>query len=209
MNSRITIFILDDHQMLVDGLSALLKNEKEFHIVGPSNFPEKALDEILKLKPNILLTDVNMPIMSGVEVIKQLKPLLPDTKFIALSMAGDRQTITDMINAGALGFILKNTGKQELILALQKVAAGKNHYSDDIAQTLAQSILQPAQNNLLTTRELEIVKLIDKEYTNAQIADQLFISERTVETHRKNIFRKSETKSVLGLINWARANNLL
>ncbi|MBL0050481.1 MAG: response regulator transcription factor [Bacteroidetes bacterium] len=209
MNSKITIFILDDHQMLIDGLSALLKNEKEFHIVGTSNFPEKALDEILKLKPNILLTDVNMPIMSGVEVIKQLKPLLPDTKFIALSMAGDRQTITDMIHAGALGFILKNTGKQELILALQKVATGKNHYSDDIAQTLAQSILQPAQNNLLTTRELEIVKLIDKEYTNAQIADQLFISERTVETHRKNIFRKSETKSVLGLINWARANSLL
>lgn len=209
MNSKITIFILDDHQMLIDGLSALLKNEKEFHIVGTSNFPEKALDEILKLKPNILLTDVNMPFMSGIEVIKQLKPLLPNTKFIALSMAGDRQTITDMINAGALGFVLKNTGKQELILALQKVAAGKNHYSDDIAQTLAQSILQPAQNNLLTTRELEIVKLIDKEYTNAQIADQLFISERTVETHRKNIFRKSETKSVLGLINWARANNLL
>ncbi len=209
MNSKITIFILDDHQMLIDGLSALLKNEKEFHIVGTSNFPEKALDEILKLKPNILLTDVNMPIMSGIEVIKKLKPLLPDTKFIALSMAGDRQTITDMINAGALGFILKNTGKQELILALQKVATGKNHYSDDIAQTLAQSILQPAQNNLLTTRELEIVKLIDKEYTNAQIADQLFISERTVETHRKNIFRKSETKSVLGLINWARANSLL
>ena len=147
--------------------------------------------------------------MSGIEVIKKLKPLLPDTKFIALSMAGDRQTITDMIHAGALGFILKNTGKQELILALQKVATGKNHYSDDIAQTLAQSILQPAQNNLLTTRELEIVKLIDKEYTNAQIADQLFISERTVETHRKNIFRKSETKSVLGLINWARANSLL
>lgn len=209
MNNKITIFILDDHQMLIDGLSALLKNEKEFHIVGTSNFPEKALDEIIKLKPNILLTDVNMPIMSGVEVIKKLKPLLPDTKFIALSMAGDRQTITDMINAGALGFILKNTGKQELILALQKVATGKNHYSDDIAQTLAQSILQPAQNNLLTTRELEIVKLIDKEYTNAQIADQLFISERTVETHRKNIFRKSETKSVLGLINWARVNNLL
>nr|MBK9650240.1 response regulator transcription factor [Bacteroidota bacterium] len=209
MNSKITIFILDDHQMLIDGLSALLKNEKEFHIVGTSNFPEKALDEILKLKPNILLTDVNMLIMSGIEVIKKLKPLLPDTKFIALSMAGDRQTITDMIHAGALGFILKNTGKQELILALQKVATGKNHYSDDIAQTLAQSILQPAQNNLLTTRELEIVKLIDKEYTNAQIADQLFISERTVETHRKNIFRKSETKSVLGLINWARANSLL
>lgn len=209
MNSKITIFILDDHQMLIDGLSALLKNEKEFHIVGTSNFPEKALDEILKLKPNILLTDVNMLIMSGIEVIKKLKPLLPDTKFIALSMAGDCQTITDMINAGALGFILKNTGKQELILALQKVAAGKNHYSDDIAQTLAQSISQPAQNNLLTTRELEIVKLIDKEYTNAQIADQLFISERTVETHRKNIFRKSETKSVLGLINWARANSLL
>ncbi len=209
MNSKITIFILDDHQMLIDGLSALLKNEKEFHIVGTSNFPEKALDEIIKLKPNILLTDVNMLIMSGIEVIKKLKPLLPDTKFIALSMAGDRQTITDMIHAGALGFILKNTGKQELILALQKVATGKNHYSDDIAQTLAQSILQPAQNNLLTTRELEIVKLIDKEYTNAQIADQLFISERTVETHRKNIFRKSETKSVLGLINWARANSLL
>jgi DNA-binding NarL/FixJ family response regulator len=195
--------------MLIDGLSALLKNEKEFQIVGTSNFPQKALDEILKLKPNILLTDVNMPKMSGVEVVKQLKPLLRDTKFIALSMAGDRQTITDMVTAGALGFILKNTGKQELILALQKVAAGKYHYSDDIAQTLAQSILQPVQNNLLTTRELEIVKLIAIEYTNAQIAETLFISERTVETHRKNIFRKSETKSVLGLINWARVNNLL
>lgn len=205
MPDKISIYIIDDHQMLVDGLVALLKDEALFTVVGTNTNPEKAIEEIKELQPLIILTDVNMPVLKGPETIRQLKPFVPGSKFVAMSMSGDRHTVQEMVAAGAAGFILKNAGKEELMMALQKIAAGKHHYSDEIAQALASANNDgDSSSPVLTLREQEIVKLMAREFTNAMIADTLFISERTVETHRKNIFRKTQTGSVLGLINWAR-----
>lgn len=208
-----TIYIVDDHQMLIDGLKALLKGEKLFEIVGACTNPEKSIAEIIQLSPHILLTDINMPQMSGVELAKKVKEHLPEIKILALSMFGDRQMISDMLNVGASGYILKNTGKKELIDALVKIANGGMFFSDEVSTVMMKAYTNQhakKENEIsLTVRENEIVKLINDELSNLQIAEKLFISERTVETHRKNIFRKTETKSVIGLLKWAMEKRIL
>ncbi|MBL0105699.1 MAG: response regulator transcription factor [Bacteroidetes bacterium] len=129
-------------------------------------------------------------------------------------MHGDRQMIHDMLDAGADGYILKNTGKDELISALKKIAGGGMYFSDEISAEMMRAISDNERKSKsnepeLTTRELEIVRLINKELSNLQIAEQLFISGAQVETHRKNIFRKTETKGVVGLLKWARERGYL
>jgi DNA-binding NarL/FixJ family response regulator len=144
-----------------------------------------------------------MPKMDGIELTKIVKKQHPDIKIIALSMFGERETISDMLKAGVSGYILKNTGKQELLNAIEKVANGGVYYSDDVsAEMMRPSDILNHKEISLSAREIEVVELIAKEYTNAKIAEALFISERTVETHRKNIFRKTDTKSVLGLLKY-------
>jgi two-component system nitrate/nitrite response regulator NarL len=209
---KIKLFILDDHQMLIDGIKALLKNEKQFEVVGESVSAQNALDEMKSKEPHIVLTDINMPEMGGVEFTTRLKKEYPKIKILALSMFGDRQMITDMLDAGADGYILKNTGKAELISALATLAGGAMYFSEDVTQEMLKPVIKEKNHEddvQLTEREKDIVKLIDKEYSNAQIAEELFISERTVETHRKNIFRKTGTKSVIGLLKWARERDII
>jgi two-component system, NarL family, nitrate/nitrite response regulator NarL len=197
------VYIVDDHQMLIDGLKALLHDEEGISVVGENNSPKQAVNEIETYKPDVLLTDINMPELDGVELTKIIRKKLPNTKIIALSMFGERETIQQMLKAGANGYILKNTGKQELIKAIKQVSENNNFFSKEVEETLNQQInLQTNTEARLSLREIEIIELIAKEFSNAQIAETLFISERTVETHRKNIFRKTNTKSVLGLIKY-------
>jgi DNA-binding NarL/FixJ family response regulator len=200
--------------MLIDGIRALLNSESEFEIVGQSTSAIDALNKLEVAQPTVLLTDINMPEMTGVELVKAVHSKFPTIKILALSMHGDRQMIHDMLDAGADGYILKNTGKEELISALKKIAGGGMYFSDEISAEMMRAISDNERKSKsnepeLTARELEIVKLINKEMSNLQISEQLFISERTVETHRKNIFRKTETKGVVGLLKWARERNLL
>lgn len=197
------VYIVDDHQMLIDGLKSLLMDEEGISVVGENTNPQIALTEIESYKPDIVLSDINMPKIDGVELTKLIKKKLPATKIIALSMFGEKETIEQMLRAGASGYILKNTGKKELLEAIKQVSQNNSYLSKEVDETLhAQgnhnSLLEPK----LSAREIDIVELIAKEYSNAQIAEALFISERTVETHRKNIFRKTNTKSVLGLIKY-------
>lgn len=133
---------------------------------------------------------------------------------MALSMSGDRETIGKLLDAGATGYILKNTGQEELLQAIRTVARGELYFSDEVSAEMMRALAsrkeQPvAPQPVLTSREIEIVRLIAKEFSNARIAEALFISERTVETHRKNIFRKTGTKSVIGLLKFAMEQNLL
>lgn len=211
----IKIYIVDDHQMLIDGLKALLVNEPQFIIAGEALNGEKALSEIPQLKPDIVLTDINMPGMDGIQLTSRLKKDAPEMKVIALSMFGERATITDMLEAGVNGYILKNTGKDELISALQKVAGGGMFFSNEVSSEMMKAISQKqkpqetGEKVSLTSRETEIIQLIAQEMSNAMIAEKLFISERTVETHRKNIFRKTNTKTIVGLIKWAFENKII
>lgn len=209
----LTLYIVDDHKVLVDGLSMLLSGESFIRIAGKTTNPLLAFEEIKQLKPDIVLSDIQMPEMNGIELAKNIKRVLPDTKIIALSMFGDAVHINDMVKAGASGYLLKNSDKSDVIEAIKAVMTGKNYFSEQVKGELERAMKAEPGSDAgkphITSREKEIIQLIAKECSNAQIADKLFISERTVETHRKNIFRKTNTKSVVGLLKFAMESNLL
>ena len=170
-------------------------------------FAHNGVQALEKLKEypdlDIVVTDLNMPEMDGIELTREIKNLNLNTKVIALSMFGERETISDMLKAGVNGYILKNTGKAELLNAIEKVADGQSYFSDEVSAEMSKTNNSGGEKEIsLTAREIEVIELVAKEYTNAKIAEALFISERTVETHRKNIFRKTDTKGVLALLKY-------
>ncbi|MGZ3900906.1 MAG: response regulator [Bacteroidia bacterium] len=206
--NKLSIYIVDDHQIMIDGIKALLSSDERFYVSGQNISPLKALEEIKKDCPEILITDINMKELSGIELAKKIRALFPGIKILALSMHDDRETISDMLEVGINGYVLKNTGMDELKSALLRISKGNLFFSEEVTAEMMKAISEPRntvqkQTVSLTPREIEIVKLISMELNNAQIGEKLFISERTVETHRKNIFRKTNTKSVAGLIKLA------
>jgi two-component system nitrate/nitrite response regulator NarL len=205
MVEKIKIYLVDDHQMLIDGLKAIISSESDFQIVGECTLPLLAFEQIQLLKPDIVLTDINMPELSGTDLVRKLKPRMGNTKFIALSMFGERSYIKDMLQAGVSGYILKNTGREELVKAIHLVHRGEEFFSDEVEQVIESNPIKDEKINTinLTEREVDVIDCIAKEMSNAQIAEALFISERTVETHRKNIFRKTGIKGVVGLVKFA------
>lgn len=203
------LFIVDDHQLVVDGLRSLLNNEERYAIVGSCNQPKEVMPMLEELNVDILLTDINMPQMSGVELTRYVKKRFPQIKVLALSMYGERQVIKEMIDAGISGYILKNTGKQELLAALDKLANGQTFFGEEVTRELMKSFRNDDEGSHLTNREIEIIRLIECEHSNKKIADMLFISERTVETHRKNIFRKTATQSIVGLLKYAYEHKII
>lgn len=207
--SSSNLFIVDDHQMVVDGLISLLNNEERYNIVGFSNQPKEVMPMLESLNVDILLTDINMPEMTGVEITRSVKKTFPNIKVLALSMFGERQVIKEMIDAGVSGYILKNTGKMELIEALDKLSAGQTFFGEQVTEELMKSFKNNDEKPHLTNREVEIIRLIENENSNKKIADILFISERTVETHRKNIFRKTGTQSIIGLLKYAYEHKII
>jgi DNA-binding NarL/FixJ family response regulator len=210
MNIRIAI--LDDHQIVIDGLRLLLENQSHFEIVGQFNRGQELLDALAALKADIVITDILMPEMDGLEVAMRLKDQFPDIKVIALSMNGEGPLAEKMIEqAEVAGYVLKTTNKSELTEAIESVYAGDTFYAKEILDELKnfQKIKQENESINLTIREIEIIQCIASDLTNKQIADQLFISERTVETHRKNIFRKTNIHSAVGLVEFARKRKLI
>jgi two-component system nitrate/nitrite response regulator NarL len=202
MNAK-KIFIVDDHQMVIDGIRSLIECQPEFSIIGESTQPLSVVSLLSEIQPDILITDVGMPGMSGVELSRCVKSKFPSIKILALSMFGDTQIISEMIDAGISGYILKNSGKKELIEALTKISQGQNYFSHDIKLQLMKSFKRSQEDIKLTDREVEIIRMIEKDMSTKNIAETLFISERTVETHRKNILYKTNTQSVVGLLKYA------
>jgi DNA-binding NarL/FixJ family response regulator len=208
----ICLYIVDDHQIVIDGLRSLLEDIPDLFIAGFTTQPMQALEQIRTLQPDILLTDVMMPGMTGQELAKQVRRHFPSIKILALSMSGQGDVVDDMINdADINGYVLKNIGKDELEKAIRKIAAGGIYFSEEVLQELEKQAGRKKQSEdaQLTLREIEIIRLIEKELSNKDIAEQLFISERTVETHRKNIFRKTKTNSVIGLVKFAYEHKLI
>ena len=200
---KITIFIVDDHQMLIDGIRALLSNEPDFEIVGDALRSSEALEKLKKKKVDIIITDINMPDMNGIEFSRAIRLTHPDQKLLALSMFGEKTTITDMLDAGVSGYILKNTGKQELITALKTIAAGEKFFSKDVSEELKKTDDTIDKRYILTVREREIITYIARGMSHTQIGEQLFISPRTVDTHRTNLMKKLEVNSIAELIKLA------
>ncbi len=209
---RFTLAIVDDHQIVIDGLLSLLNGLEHFEVMYTTTDPTSVIAFFQRQPVDILLTDVMMPLMNGDELAKMVKQQYPATRILALSMSGQGDIVNRMIeDADISGYVLKNIGKQELIKALEKIAGGGIYFSEEVLQEMTRASTRKKENEQthLTEREVEIIRLIEKEYSNKQIAETLFISERTVETHRKNIFRKTQTSGVIGLIKYAYEHRLI
>lgn len=209
---KISLAIVDDHQIVIDGLLSLLSGQPSFEVACTTTDPTAVIHLLQKNPVDILLTDVMMPGLNGAQLSKQVKEKFPAVRILALSMSGQGDVVNGMIEESDIaGYVLKNIGKQELVKALEKIAGGGIYFSDEVLQELTRTSQRKKDNAEahLTDREIEIIKLIEKEYSNKQIAETLFISERTVETHRKNIFRKTQTSGVIGLIKYAYERKLI
>jgi two-component system, NarL family, nitrate/nitrite response regulator NarL len=211
-HEKITLALVDDHRIVIDGLMSLLKGHEKFQFAFATTDPREVIDRLHEQPVDVLLTDVMMPGLTGNLLAKKVREKFPGIKILALSMSGQGDLVNEMINdADISGYVLKNIGKQELIRAIEKIAGGSVYFSEEVIEELKRTSQRRKQNEdaHLTDREIEIIRLIEKEYNNRQIAEALFISERTVETHRKNIFRKTNTNSVIGLVKYAYEHKLV
>ena len=209
---KVTLAIVDDHQIVIDGLKSLLHAHPVFKVEIETTEPLLMKGLLEKKTVDILLTDVMMPGMNGAELAKTIHQRFPKIKILALSMSGQGDLVNQMINESDIsGYVLKNIGKQELLTALEKISSGGIYFGDEVLNEMLKSSdrKRSSEEAHLTLREVEIIKLIEKEYSNKKIADTLFLSERTVETHRKNIFRKTKTSSLIGLIKYAYEHKLI
>ncbi len=209
---KIKLALVDDHQIVIDGLIALLDKEKNIEIVATANSGMVMLQLLHQNNVDILLSDVVMDDMSGQQLAKEVGRLFPHIKIIALSMSGVGEVVEEMINdADISGYLLKQTGKDELVAAIEKVYSGGVYFQQKILDELEkQSYLRKSLNEVhITLREKEIIVLMEKDFSNKQIADKLDISVRTVETHRKNILKKTGTNNLLSLLKWAYEHKLI
>lgn len=213
--NKTKIVIADDHHILLDGLNAMLQKQADLEVVGMYDNGSALFDDLKNTKPDVALVDINMPGMTGDVLTGKIKEFYPGIFVITLSMHDDAGHIMDMIEAGVSGYLLKNVNDKELVEAIRQVAQGKMYFSSEVSEKITSMVvhqqkkLNEPEEAKLTERELEILKLIAQEYSNAQIADTLFISERTVETHRKNMLRKTNNKTVVGLIRYAMEKQLI
>ncbi|MBX7124745.1 MAG: response regulator transcription factor [Cyclobacteriaceae bacterium] len=201
---QITIVLVDDHQIVLDGLVSLLSSDPSFQVMAALGTGEDVIRFMTKVQPDILLTDYSLPGISGLDLCRQVKRKYPAVKVVALSMHDEVHLVRTIMKEGVDGYLLKNIQQIELKNALRQVMMGHAYVSPEITRMMMSDIHQPDREPaLLSERELEVLRLITQEFSNKQIADKLFISERTVETHRKNIFRKTHTSSIVGLIKFA------
>lgn len=208
--SKIKLFLVDDHKMIREGLKNFLADHEDFEIIAEAENGEDCLNQLENVTPDILLTDLNMPVMDGLELTKQVKEKYPDIKVIALTMMGESQHIKQMLVEGAMGYLLKNCSEEELITGIKNVYEGGTYYSPEVTNIILNNIrrVKPVASKVvsempLTEREKEVLHLIIKEKSNKEIADQLFISVRTVDAHKRNLLDKTGSKNVAGLVLYA------
>lgn len=204
----IKLYFVDDHQVLIDGIISMLKAEEYLEILGFSLNSVHALSNLKQLKPDIVLTDISMPDANGIDFCKSALRILPDLKIIALSMHDDKQTIEDMLEAGASGYLLKTVGRNELLKAIKEVYANKRYLCEAATEKMNQAV-EPGIHQLLTSREKDIVRLVAQGLSHTQIGEKLFISPRTVDTHRNNIMKKLKVNSIAELVKLAMQHRII
>jgi DNA-binding NarL/FixJ family response regulator len=208
----IKIVIADDHRVFIDGLKALLNDVADLKVTGSAENGEDLLTQVGILSPDVVLTDIQMPVMNGLAATAEIQKRFPDVKVIALSMLIESSYIKKMLSAGAYGYLSKTIDKDELVLAIKKVASGEKYFSSEVTRQLMNNFTDVSKSNLidtLTKREKEVLILISKGLTDREIADKVFLSPLTVITHRKNILSKLGLKNKVELTRFAIENHLL
>ena len=209
---KIRILLADDHQMVRSGIATLLQNIKEFAIVGEAEDGEDAVHKTSELRPTVVVIDLSMPKLSGIEATKIIKKRYPETNVLVLTMHENEEYVYQILKSGASGYVLKSAGKDELAAAIRAAAKGEKFFSPKISQLMAEGYVKrvekgtpdaPQRDAPLTRREREVLALVASGLTNQQIADQLFISPRTVDTHRTNIMQKLDIHDLANLVRYA------
>lgn len=213
----IKILIADDHTMFVDGIESILADEPEIKCVEQCFDGPEVLEKLKTVDIDIVLLDVNLPSMSGIEVCREISDKYPKVKVLAISMFNEKSYVSEILNNGAMGYILKNTGRDELIKAIKTVNSGSTYFSKAVTDTIMKSLISKRKTSLkqgnyipkISKREKEVLKLIVEEYTTQEIADKLYISLKTVESHRSSLLGKLNARNSAGLVRVAIENNLL
>ena len=203
--------MVDDHQIVIDGLKLLLENNKQVNIVAAATSGKAIIEQLDNNLPDVLITDIVMPDMEGLDLCVEIKRIGPSVKILALSMNEEGSMIYKMIEfAGIDGYINKASGKQELLNAIESIVNEKKYFSAPVLEQyeLYKKIKTANHEINLTNRELQIIDCIILHLSNKEIAQKLGISERTVETHRKNIFRKTNTKGVASLVQFVKEHGI-
>lgn len=215
----IRILIADDHPIFIDGIVSLIEGIEGFSVVETAENGKVAIEKIPVAKPDIILMDINMPVMEGVEATRIIKETYPAVKVIMLTMYDEIRLIKDVLEIGARGYILKNIGRNDLIKALETVSSGKPYLDPAVQEKMITSLSgnneeeddEPNDEMVesITQREMEILQLIAIGLTSGEIAKKLFISKNTVETHRKNLLGKLNVKNTAALLKFAYQNGLV
>src|ERR1700722_18367858 len=204
----ITVFIIDDHQMIIEGILSLLASEKDIEWMGSARLPDELLHVLKTRQPDVLLMDINLPQKSGLDLCRKAKEKYPGVQVIGLSTSFQASVIRKMKENGAAGYLLKDASKQEIVTALHEVSQGREYVSFSVAQALKQKT--PSDKlPVLTKREKEVLELIADGLTNQEIADRLFLNCTTVDSHRKNMLTKFNAKNTAALVRIAVSNNLI
>lgn len=218
---NIKLLIVDDHKIIRDGIKALIGDRDNIEVVGELGSGQEAIEFVEKKAVDVILMDINMPGMTGIETTKKILAKKPKRPIIlALSMHNEEAYIVDMLKNGAKGYVLKESGREELIKAIQTVNQGKKYLSTEMSLQLIDDLINGKTNSTksevensnlvnLTKRELEIIQQISNGSSSQEISQQLKISKRTVEAHKRNVFQKLEIKNSAALVKYAFENNLV
>lgn len=214
-NQKIKIFLADDHHVFRDGIRILLESEPPFEVISEAATGLEVLEQLKSKFPDILLLDIDMPEINGLELMKYLSAQYPKVPVLVLSTHDDEQFIIHMMKNGAKGYILKSCRKDELILAIKTVYAGGSYFGKEVSDKLIYSAERKEQSLKktakipLTQREVEVLKLVAQGLTNQEIGQRLFISHRTVDTHRRNMMVKLDLHNAVALTHYAAQHGLL
>ena len=212
----IRVFITDDHEIYLEGLSLLLGKQEGIEVIGTATSGKELLEQVHDLKADILLLDVYLPDLGEEEIVQQIRAVRPDLRIIYLTLLRGTRYVHKLSKYNIQGYVLKNASLEELLQAMRAVVDGGTFFSKDIhigdrdedfRNTI--TIEDKQIDEILSRRELEVLRLICKEYSNAEIADKLFLSVSTVETHRKNLIAKLGVNNTVGLVKFALRNNLI
>jgi DNA-binding NarL/FixJ family response regulator len=212
------IFLVDDHTIVRDGIRALLANEPGIEVVGEANHGQELLDLLPTTPADVVLLDMNMPVLDGLATTQRLLAEYPEVRILVLSMLSHERYIGQLLDAGAHGYVLKSADKGEILVAIQTVASGKQFLCSEVGLTMLRKVLareevsedqEIKKPNQLTRRESEILQLLAEGLTTSEMAEKLFTSKRTIETHRQNILEKTNTKNTAALIKLAMTQGLL
>lgn len=214
--TKYKIVIVDDHSLFREGLCLLIDKEGIGEVIAEADNGLKLFDILETKKPDVVLMDIDMPIMNGLEATAKVIQKYPDINILVLSMHGDQEHYSQLINAGAKGFVLKTSGKQELETAIRSVAQGESYFSSELLRKIIIDLSKPTPKSQsevikidLTERELEVLKLFCNGLSVSEIAEKLFLSVKTIEAHRSKLIFKTESKNTIGLVLFAIKNKIV